>query len=206
MQSENASCVIDSAAVDSVTSIDVAADGSMIIWTTAEFVFFTCVNKGHWSKGTKEPKPAVIKLCMSEADETKFAAELKSPPPWRPVKFDAATHKDEHGLYEREIISYFGRLQVRWSVREARRVWEAHTEDNGQPALLEGNTADMQAQVRMSVMMDPSHLEAVNPISLPPLRYSPSLMPSPISHLSYPATRYPPPPVSPSFPRRCIAT
>lgn len=147
MRSENASCVIDSHKVGPVTSVDVAADGSMIVWTTEEFVFFTCVNRGHWEKGSKEPKPNVINLTMSSADESKFADELETEPPWQPVKFDAATHKDEHGLYEREIITYCGVLQVRWSVKEAKRVWEAHSENNAQPARLDGKVTQMDGMV-----------------------------------------------------------
>ena len=40
MQSENASCVLDGMP-GPVTSIDVSADGSMLVWTTPEFVFFS---------------------------------------------------------------------------------------------------------------------------------------------------------------------
>jgi hypothetical protein len=147
MKSENASCVIDSHAVAPITSVDVATDGSMIVWTTDEFVFFTCVVAGHWAKGAKEPKPKVIMLRMSEADRLEFSAELEDPPPWRPIKFDAATHSDEHGLYEREMISYFGRLQVRWNVRQARRAWQAHTDDEEKPGSFDGKTTDMHATV-----------------------------------------------------------
>ena len=67
MQSENASCVIDSHKVGAVTSVDVAADGTMIVWTTAEFVFFTCGNAGHWAKGTNEPKLVVLRLRTGDA-------------------------------------------------------------------------------------------------------------------------------------------
>lgn len=147
MQSENASCVIDSHKVGAVTSVDVAADGTMIVWTTAEFVLFTCVNSGHWAKGTNEPKPVVLRLRMSEADEAKYGPddgeELAL---WGSSKFDATTHRDEHGLYEREIISYRGRLQVRWSVRDARSAWEALSEGEG-AAFLDGATTEMSARV-----------------------------------------------------------
>ena len=147
MQSENASCVIDSHKVGAVTSVDVAADGTMIVWTTAEFVLFTCVNSGHWAKGTNEPKPVVLRLRMSEADEAKYGPDDgEELAPWGSSKFDATTHRDEHGLYEREIISYRGRLQVRWSVRDARSAWEALSEGEG-AASLDGATTEMSARV-----------------------------------------------------------
>ena len=65
---------------------------------------------------------------------------------WGSSKFDATTHRDEHGLYEREIISYRGRLQVRWSVRDARSAWEALSEGEG-AAFLDGATTEMSARV-----------------------------------------------------------
>ena len=38
----------------------------MIVWTTPDFVFFTCPAEGNWSKGINEPKPAVLKLVVSK--------------------------------------------------------------------------------------------------------------------------------------------
>ena len=98
-----------------MTSLDVAADGSMLVWTTPEFVFFTCLERGHWEKGKCE-KPPVLQLTVRPEDREKLALVPHGDgeaPMWTPVKFDAATHKDEDGLYEREIIAYSGAAQVR---------------------------------------------------------------------------------------------
>ena len=65
--------------------------------------------------------------------------------PWGSSKFDATTHRDEHRLYEREIISYRGRLQVRWSVRDAWSAWEALSEGEV-AASLDGATTEMSAR------------------------------------------------------------
>ena len=81
-----------------VTSLDVSADGSMIVWTTPAFVFFTCPSEGNWEKGGKAPKPLVLTLSISAADEANEAlskAMLKEGGEegelcaWTPVKFDA---------------------------------------------------------------------------------------------------------------------
>ena len=105
-----------------VTSLDVSADGSMIVWTTPAFVFFTCPSEGNWEKGGKAPKPLVLTLSISAADEANEAlskAMLKEGGEegelcaWTPVKFDATTAKDADGLTEREIISYAGAVQLR---------------------------------------------------------------------------------------------
>ena len=56
-----------------VTSLDVSADGSMIVWTTPAFVFFTCPSEGNWEKGGKAPKPLVLTLSISAADEANEA-------------------------------------------------------------------------------------------------------------------------------------
>ena len=154
MQSENASCVIDSHKVGAVTSVDVAADGTMIVWTTAEFVFFTCVNAGHWAKGTNEPKPVVLRLRKYGPDDGEELA------PWGSSKFDTTTHRDEHGLYEREIISYRGRLQVRWSVRDARSAWEALSEGKI-AASLDGATTEMSARVNRHMTVNDKDIVAL---------------------------------------------
>ena len=127
MQSENASCVI-SGMPGPVTSVDVAADGSMIAWTTPDFVFFTCPSTKNWEKGTKEPKPPVLKLGVSPADEE----DLPDCPAWKAVKFDAATHSDAVGVIERWICTFSGALQVRWRVEEAREAWSALNEEGGE--------------------------------------------------------------------------
>lgn len=124
MKDEKASCVIDGMP-GPVTSLDVSADGSMIVWTTPQFVFFTCPSAGNWEKGSKAKKPPVLSLMLATADEEKmkqvpacmYEGELCA---WTPVKFDATTAKDADGLTEREIISYCGAAQVRWNVRQAR--------------------------------------------------------------------------------------
>lgn len=140
MKSENSSCVIDGMP-GPVTSIDVAADGSMVAWTTPEFCFFTCLRAGHWAKGVKEPKPRVLKLAISPADHSKHGAALAVPDgawQWTPVKFDAATARDEDGLVERELVSYCGAVQLRWNVRHASRAWSALSTDDAAPAVLHG--------------------------------------------------------------------
>ena len=124
-----------------VTSVDVAADGSMVVWTTPEFVFFTCLQEGHWAKGVNEPKPRVLKLAISPADQGKHGAALTVADgawQWTPVKFDAGTARDEDGLVEREIISYAGAVQMRWNARHATRAWGALSADDAAPAVLHG--------------------------------------------------------------------
>ncbi len=130
MKSENASCVI-SGRPGPVTSIDVSADGSMIAWTTPDECYFTCPSPGNWEKSTKDPKPLVLRLAVAPADEEL----LPETADWRPVKFDAATYVDEAGVHEREIISYAGPMQVRWSVKEARRAWDKLAEGEAAPPL-----------------------------------------------------------------------
>jgi len=135
MQSENASCVLDGMP-GPVTSIDVAADGSMIIWTTPEFVFFSKPSVEHWSKGKKVKKPAVLQLAV-RPDDLKAITDATGDsssdgdalPDWMPVRFDAGTAKDEEGIAEREIITYCGATQMRWSVRQASQAWEALDND-----------------------------------------------------------------------------
>jgi len=135
MQSENASCVLDGMP-GPVTSIDVAADGSMIIWTTPEFVFFSKPSVEHWSKGKKVKKPAVLQLAV-RPDDLKAITDATGDsssdgdalPDWMPVRFDAGTAKDDEGIAEREIITYCGATQMRWSVRQASQAWEALDND-----------------------------------------------------------------------------
>jgi len=141
MQSENSSCVLDGTP-GPVTSIDVAADGSMVVWTTSEFVFFSCLAPEHWDK-SKKPKPAVLQLQVaplaleemlgqgkenggnaSSSAAAEEEDEVDNAPEWTPVRFDAGTAKDEHGLAEREILTYCGAWQVRWNVKRALEAWE----------------------------------------------------------------------------------
>jgi len=137
-KSENASCVLDGTP-GPVTSIDVAADGSMIVWTTPEFVFFSRPSAEHWDKSwqagaSKQPKPAVLQLLVAPADLEKMAgvanpsgAEVDEEdlPAWMPVKLDAGTAKDDvTGLKEREIITYSGMWQMRWNVAKALKAWQ----------------------------------------------------------------------------------
>uniref|UniRef100_A0A7S2MCB8 Vacuolar import/degradation Vid27 C-terminal domain-containing protein n=1 Tax=Haptolina brevifila TaxID=156173 RepID=A0A7S2MCB8_9EUKA len=131
MQSENASCVLDGMP-GPVTSIDVAADGSMVVWTTPEFVFFSKLAEEHWSKGTKRKKPAVLQLAVRPDDLAAMTGSApdspsggEATPSWMSVRFDAGTAKDELGLQEREIITYSGSTQMRWSVSQAVKAWEA---------------------------------------------------------------------------------
>jgi len=157
MKDETASCVIDQMKdVGPVTSIDVAADGSMIVWTTPEFVFFTCPSAENWAKGRAE-KPKVLKLDVSPADLSKHEWQgIDEGGDWRPVKFDASTAKDEDGLIEREIISYSGQMQVRWSVRQARAAWAAYNESDESPPYLYGVATQVQGAVsrHMTVVDD----------------------------------------------------
>lgn len=154
VQSEKAACVLDGMP-GPVTSIDVSADGGMVVWTTPEFVFFSCPSEGHWTSGAKTGgKPAVLKLDVRPEDIERMvasetaaaggpsaavggtggAAGASSPsdgdgeevlPHWMPVKFDAATARDDHGVAEREIITYCGSFQLRWNVARARKTWAA---------------------------------------------------------------------------------
>jgi len=143
MKSENASCVLDGQP-GPVTSVDVSADGSMIAWTTPEFVFFTCPSPDNWEKGRKAEKPRILQLSVRPEDKGRLALAEQpgdeegeaTAPMWTPVKFDAITHKDEDGLVEREIIAYSGSAQVRWNVRQARTTWAAM--DGGGSAMLPG--------------------------------------------------------------------
>lgn len=144
MKSENASCVLDGCP-GPVTSIDVSADGSMIVWTTPEFVFFTSPARDNWEKGKRAEKPKILQLSVRPDDRGKLSLVEQegdetgepSAPSWTPVKFDATTHKDEDGLIEREIIAYSGSAQVRWNVRQARAAWAA-LEDDGSAGTLHG--------------------------------------------------------------------
>jgi hypothetical protein len=74
MQSEKAACVLDGMP-GPVTSIDVSADGSMVVWTTPEFVFFSCPSEAHWTSGVKPGgKPAIVKLDVRREDLQKMVA------------------------------------------------------------------------------------------------------------------------------------
>ena len=55
-------------------------------------------------------------------------------PDWMSVRFDAGTARDEHGLAEREIITYCGSWQVRWSVSKALKAWQLLDNGEGQGA------------------------------------------------------------------------
>jgi len=155
MKSENASCVLDGYP-GPVSSIDVSGDGSMVAWTTPEFVLFTCPSPAHWEKGKKEGKPKILQLTVRPEDRDKLTwieQEGDEPgegtsPGWTPIKFDATTHRDEDGLTEREIIAYSGTAQVRWNVRQARAAWQA-LEDGGEKAkaTLEGVVTTMGGAV-----------------------------------------------------------
>ena len=163
MKDEKASCVIDGMP-GPVTSIDVSADGSMIVWTTPQFVFFTCPSEGNWEKNSKAKKPPVLTLSLSAADEATHAQALLNGEgevcAWTPVKFDATTAKDADGLTEREIISYAGAVQVRWNVRQARAAWAAlgDGDENKTDAspFMDGVATLLEAQVssHMTVMDD----------------------------------------------------
>ena len=79
MQSENASCVLDGMP-GPVTSLDVAADGSMIVWSAPEFVFFSkSPSEEHWTKEKKVGKPAVLPLAV--APVTKSLRKWTCEPP-----------------------------------------------------------------------------------------------------------------------------
>ena len=69
------------------------------------------------------------------------AADESSLPEWMPVRFDHGTAKDDVGVGEREIITYCGSWQLRWSVKKAQEAWEAldnDTEGTAAPAPLYG--------------------------------------------------------------------
>jgi hypothetical protein len=100
-----------------------------LVWTTPEFVFFSRPSEEHWTKGKKSGKPAVLQLTLAPDELERVApagdGDDESAPTWMPVRFDAGTAKDDPGLAEREIITYCGSWQVRWSVTAALRAWEA---------------------------------------------------------------------------------
>ena len=151
MQSENASMVLDGMP-GPVTSIDVSADGSMLVWTTPEFVFFSRLSDEHWMKGKKGRKPAVLQLAVEPAIMEKITGGGKenggntsaaggegeegeeddagyAPANWMSVRFDAGTAKDDVGLAEREILTYSGQWQLRWKVVKALKAWEELDDD-----------------------------------------------------------------------------
>jgi hypothetical protein len=67
--------------------------------------------------------------------EAEGEAEDEALPQWMPVRFDASTAKEDHGIAEREMITYCGSTQVRWGVKEARERWAALNErEEGAPA------------------------------------------------------------------------
>lgn len=157
MQSEKANCVLDGTP-GPVTSIDVAADGSMLVWTTPEFVYFSCPSPSHWLKGKHDGKPAVLQLRARAADydamlpwdpdEGEEGEGSEPPKPhWTPVKFDATTARDEDGLREREIITYCGATQLRWNVRQARAAWQKLAEDEAAPGHYDGVATTLGASV-----------------------------------------------------------
>lgn len=170
MQSETASCVLDGMP-GPVTSIDVSADGSMVCWTTPEFVFFTSPSAEHWTKEWKKSmgKPVVLQLAPTPEDKgrmllgssdsrsggsgaTSAAAEpeeaaAEAGPDWRSVKFDAGTAKEDSGKAEREIVTYCGNWQMRWSVTQALKAWDALAAakegDAPPPGILYGTATSM---------------------------------------------------------------
>lgn len=158
MKSENASCVIDEMP-GPVSSVDVTADGSMVVWTTPQFAFCTCPSQGNWLKG-KATKPKVLQLGFSDADQAKLKEHIHNEDGevcvWTPIKFDATTAKDADGLSEREIISYCGQVQVRWNVRQARAAWAALNEGEEAQATIDGVATVVEGAVtsHMTVMDD----------------------------------------------------
>lgn len=148
MKSENASCVLDGQP-GPVSAVDVSGSGAWIVWTTPDFVFFAVLTPSHWTKGKKE-KPRVMRLDISEADQTALGLDpvLEEPAAgapaaegadeeeagaaddfsvnWLPARFDAAT-ADLHdaGAVEREIISYVKDVQVRWPIKAVLKAYEA---------------------------------------------------------------------------------
>uniref|UniRef100_A0A7S4BL01 Vacuolar import/degradation Vid27 C-terminal domain-containing protein n=1 Tax=Chrysotila carterae TaxID=13221 RepID=A0A7S4BL01_CHRCT len=92
MKSENASCVIDGYP-GPVNSIDVAANGSMIAWTTPNFVFFTCPSPENWEKGHKAPKPKVLKLCIRPEDQTCARPPPQRRPPCERIRGQRRSHR-----------------------------------------------------------------------------------------------------------------
>ncbi|KAL1519985.1 hypothetical protein AB1Y20_023467 [Prymnesium parvum] len=152
MSNENASCVLDGMP-GPVTSVDAAADGSMVAWTTAEFVFFTCLEPDHWTK-KKIPKPRILQLVVNPEDEGKLNAEAKEGstserllPKWTPIKFDAGPSRNDLRVVEREIIAYSGTAQVRWNVRHVRAAWEALNTSDEAKATFDGVVTVMPRSV-----------------------------------------------------------
>ena len=69
------------------------------------------------------PAPQVLERLATRA-WCQVEDEVDNAPEWTPVRFDAGTAKDEHGLAEREILTYCGAWQVRWNVKRALEAWE----------------------------------------------------------------------------------
>lgn len=61
-------------------------------------------------QGKKVAKPRVLQLTVREEEHSKLCSGPSLE--WTPVKFDATTHADVHGLREREIIAYSGESQA----------------------------------------------------------------------------------------------
>lgn len=141
MKSENASCVLDGQP-GPVNAVDVSANGSWLVWTTPDFVFFAVLEPAHWTKGKKE-KPRAMRLDISSADQTALGldpADQSAAPAagaddedeadfalnWLPARFDAATADLlASDAVEREIISYVKDVQVRWPIKAVLKAYEA---------------------------------------------------------------------------------
>ena len=148
MKDDTASCVIDGMP-GPVTSIDVSADGSVIVWATPEFVFFTMPAEGNWAKeriGHQTPKPPVLRLDV-RAGELASSSSSDGAAKWKGVHFDAGTARDEVGLREREIVTYSGSKQVRWNVRGAAAAWAALGASDDAPATFYGVTQSVGGAV-----------------------------------------------------------
>ena len=149
MKDDTASCVIDGMP-GPVTSIDVSADGSMIVWATPEFVFFTMPAEGNWAKeriGHQTPKPPVLRLDVRAGELASSSSDGAAK--WKGVHFDAGTARDEVGLREREIVTYSGAKQVRWNVRQVARAWAALSESEEAPNVFYGVTQSVGGAVTL---------------------------------------------------------
>jgi hypothetical protein len=74
-------------------------------------------------------------------------AAAEAGPDWRSVKFDAGTAKEDSGKAEREIVTYCGNWQMRWSVTQALKAWDALAAakegDAPPPGILYGTATSM---------------------------------------------------------------
>lgn len=114
-----------------VTAVDLSADGSELVWTTPDFIFFAALRAEHWARGQKE-KPRAMRLDVRPEDAAALGLptpesegeEGEEVPPWLPAQFDAGAAAQASGARERRVVSYAGHVQLAWELGAVRAAYE----------------------------------------------------------------------------------